>query len=281
MTTRLMLVSPAMNPALREARFPHTDDPAATAAGAATGPATGAGTGAGARPSTGPGGEPRTETGAGPGARSGGDALDALGLRQAEAVREHFPATAIAYVSPSPRCRRTAEALGLHAKPLPALAPCAMGRWQGRTLDEVAAAEPDALASWLSDPASAPHGGESLLELLARTAHWLDALGDGAASDGAPADGATGGSATPPSPTTPSATPPSPMTPSPSPRATDGRLIAVVEPDIIRACAVHALGAPPATFWRIDVRPLTATELSGRAGRWNLLSGRPLHSTAP
>ncbi|MFJ5115301.1 histidine phosphatase family protein [Streptomyces sp. NPDC088551] len=244
MTTRLMLISPAMNAALREARFPHTDEPAATG--------------------TGPGGETMTP--------AGGDELDALGLRQAEAVREHFPAAATAYVSPSPRCRRTAGALGLDARTLPALAPCAMGRWQGRTLDEVAAAEPAALASWLSDPASAPHGGESLLELLARTAHWLDTLGDGA-----PADGGTTGKSTDENGTTGKSTAGKSTGGNGTP---GGRLIAVVEPDIVRACAVHALGAPPAAFWRIDVRPLTATELSGRAGRWNLLSGRPLHSAA-
>ncbi|MFD6341195.1 histidine phosphatase family protein [Streptomyces sp. NPDC060131] len=258
MTTRLMLISPAMNAALREARFPHTDEPAAT------------GTGPGGEP----GGEPVTGAGGEMMTPPGGDALDALGLRQAEAVREHFPATATVYVSPSPRCRRTAGALGLDARTLPALAPCAMGRWQGRTLDEVAAAEPAALASWLSDPASAPHGGESLLELLARTAHWLDTLGDG---DGTPADGGATGKSTDENGTTGKST---------AGKRTGGngtpgsRLIAVVEPDIVRACAVHALGAPPAAFWRIDVRPLTATELSGRAGRWNLLSGRPLHSAA-
>ncbi|MFJ2676158.1 histidine phosphatase family protein [Streptomyces sp. NPDC087525] len=256
MTTRLMLISPAMNAALREARFPHTDEPAATG--------------------TGPGGEAMTPP--------GGDELDALGLRQAEAVREHFPATATVYVSPSPRCRRTAGALGLDARTLPALAPCAMGRWQGRTLDEVAAAEPAALASWLSDPASAPHGGESLLELLARTAHWLDTLGDG---DGAPAEGGTTGKSTAGKRTDENGTTGKSTAGkrtggngTPGNGTPGGRLIAVVEPDIVRACAVHALGAPPAAFWRIDVRPLTATELSGRAGRWNLLSGRPLHSAA-
>ncbi|MFD7291476.1 histidine phosphatase family protein [Streptomyces sp. NPDC059863] len=236
MTIRLMLISPAMNPALREARFPRTDQPATTDAGPAD-------------------------------REPGGDELDALGLRQAEAVRETFPATATTYASPSPRCRRTAEALGLEAKPLPALAPCAMGSWQGRTLDEVAAAEPHALASWLSDPASAPHGGESLLALLARAAHWLDTLADGTPGDGTPGDGAprdsTAGHGTP------------------GDGNAGGRVIVVAEPDIIRACAVHALGATAAAFRRIDVRPLTATELSGRAGRWNLLSGRPLHSATP
>jgi broad specificity phosphatase PhoE len=58
--------------------------------------------------------------------------------------------------------------------------------------------------------------------------------------------------------------------------ATPGRLVAVVEPEIVRACAVRVLGAPERAFWRIDVPPLTATEFSGRSGRWNLRAGRPL-----
>ncbi|MFF1418401.1 histidine phosphatase family protein [Streptomyces sp. NPDC058280] len=175
------------------------------------------------------------------------DELDAIGLRQAEAVRETFPRAAALYVSPSRRCLRTAEVLGLDAEPLPGLAPCAMGRWQGRTLDEVAAAEPQGVAAWLSDPASSPHGGESLLTLHTRVGHWLDTL----------------------------------TTAGPEPDDSRGRVIAVAEPDIIRAAVVHSLGATPQAFWRIDVRPLTITELSGRDGRWNLLSGRPLHSVAP
>ncbi|MFF0473763.1 histidine phosphatase family protein [Streptomyces sp. NPDC004284] len=55
-----------------------------------------------------------------------------------------------------------------------------------------------------------------------------------------------------------------------------GRITAVVEPDVIRAATVHALAAPDATAWRLDVRPLTAVHLSGRAGRWNLRAGEEL-----
>ncbi|UGQ11706.1 histidine phosphatase family protein [Yinghuangia sp. ASG 101] len=55
-----------------------------------------------------------------------------------------------------------------------------------------------------------------------------------------------------------------------------GRVIAVAEPDTIRAALIHALAAPDQAFWRLDIRPLTATDLSGRAGRWNLRNGRPL-----
>ncbi|WP_433854817.1 histidine phosphatase family protein [Streptomyces kronopolitis] len=55
-----------------------------------------------------------------------------------------------------------------------------------------------------------------------------------------------------------------------------GRVVAVVEPDVVRAAAVCALGVPEEAFWRLDVPPLTVTELSGRDGRWNLGLGRPL-----
>ncbi|WP_128378174.1 histidine phosphatase family protein [Streptomyces cavernae] len=54
------------------------------------------------------------------------------------------------------------------------------------------------------------------------------------------------------------------------------RTVAVVEPEVVRAAAVHVLGAPGQAFWRIDVPPLTMTELSGRMGRWNLRVGVPL-----
>ncbi|MFI9390140.1 histidine phosphatase family protein [Streptomyces bauhiniae] len=56
----------------------------------------------------------------------------------------------------------------------------------------------------------------------------------------------------------------------------EGRTVAVVEPEVVRAAVVHALALPAETFWRLDAPPLTATELSGRSGRWNLRLGRPL-----
>ncbi|WP_068924000.1 histidine phosphatase family protein [Planobispora rosea] len=73
------------------------------------------------------------------------------------------------------RCAQTAEALGLRAgeDPDPLLADCDYGRWRGMTLAEVEAAEPEALAAWLTDPAAAPHGGETILGLIDRVAGWL------------------------------------------------------------------------------------------------------------
>jgi broad specificity phosphatase PhoE len=73
-------------------------------------------------------------------------------------------------------CRQTAAALGLTATVDDALRDLDHGRWRGSSLDEVAAAEPLAVRSWLTDPAAAPHGGESVVALLGRVAAWLDAL---------------------------------------------------------------------------------------------------------
>lgn len=240
MTTRVMFISPAVSTALREARFTRAADAEGTDE-----PDEPKGTE----------GTDESEEGDRTGSTNGG--LTAAGLAQAEAVRDTLPRATAVYVSPSPRCRRTAEALGLDALTLPSLAPCAMGRWQGRTLDEVAAAEPRSVAEWLSDPSAAPHGGESLLALHTRIGRWLDEL-----SRRAP------GAPTSVGPTSAGPT---------SVGAPGARVIVVAEPDVVRAATVHALGANPAAFWRIDVRPLSLTELSGRDNRWNLLSGRPLH----
>jgi broad specificity phosphatase PhoE len=48
--------------------------------------------------------------------------------------------------------------------------------------------------------------------------------------------------------------------------------IVVTHATIIRAAIVHAIGAPPQSFWRIDIAPLSITRLSGADGRWNLVS---------
>ncbi|MFF1461065.1 histidine phosphatase family protein [Streptomyces sp. NPDC058330] len=187
MTSRVVLISPATSPALRQARFD------------ADGP------------------------------------IDARGAARARAAAGSLPRALRVVTSPGARCRGTAAELGLRAEDAPELAPLDVGRWRGRTLDEVGAGEPEAVARWLSDPASAPHGGEAVRDVCARVGTWLDSVA-----------------------------------------RLDGRTLAVVEPEVVRAAVLHALDLPVAAFWRIDVPPLTATELSGRAARWNLRLGSPL-----
>ncbi|MFE3431468.1 histidine phosphatase family protein [Streptomyces sp. NPDC059171] len=193
MTVRVMLISPAMNAALREARF------------------------------------------------DGDSPLDRSGRASARAAAAAVPSGGLALSGPSRRCRETAEALGLTARTEPVLGGWDLAGWAGRRLDEVAAAEPVAVASWLGDPSAAPHGGESLCDLVARTGTWLDSLG--------------------------------------GPDAPGTSFLVVVEAAVVRAAVVHGLRLPAEAFWRLDVAPLALTELSGRSGRWNVNLGRPL--TAP
>lgn len=50
----------------------------------------------------------------------------------------------------------------------------------------------------------------------------------------------------------------------------DGRGIAVTHAGVVKAAVVHALGAPAAAFWRVDVTPLALTELHAHDGRWTV-----------
>jgi broad specificity phosphatase PhoE len=50
----------------------------------------------------------------------------------------------------------------------------------------------------------------------------------------------------------------------------DGRAIVVTHGGVVKAAVVHALAAPAAAFWRVDVAPLALTELHAHDGRWTL-----------
>jgi len=82
------------------------------------------------------------------------------------------------WTSPALRAVQTAEALGLRATSEPLLRDGDFGRWAGRTLKDVERDEPEAVAQWLSDPAAAPHGGESIVDVVSRAAAWLSGLDD-------------------------------------------------------------------------------------------------------
>ncbi|MGV9452678.1 histidine phosphatase family protein [Streptomyces sp. NPDC003635] len=159
--------------------------------------------------------------------------LDQAGWDEVQRVAHDLVPLSVAelrYCSPTPRCRATGDALGYAPLVQLALRDCDMGRWGGLTLGEAMAREPDAVDAWLADPRGTPHGGESLLAFIGRVGGWLDTRPVG--------DG--------------------------------GRIVAVAEPSVIRAALVYALKAPPATYWNLDVRPLSTTTVIGRAGRWNL-----------
>ncbi|NLP65029.1 histidine phosphatase family protein [Paraburkholderia sacchari] len=106
------------------------------------------------------------------------DPLDARGRSEAVKFLEYWDRPPFARVLSSPmRCAiETAETLGLSATIEPALADMDYGRWRGMRLSDLAEHDPVSLHAWLSDPASAPHGGDTLHELQSRMGRWIDSL---------------------------------------------------------------------------------------------------------
>jgi broad specificity phosphatase PhoE len=131
--------------------------------------------------------------------------------------------------SPALRCRQTAAAAGLHAVVDARLAESRFGAWAGRSLSELHASDPDAVAAWMTDPAAAPHGGESLVAFSARVGDWLASVAAG-----------------------------------------EGTTLAITHGGVVKAAVCAALDAPLASFWRVDVAPLTVTELHAHDGRWTV-----------
>lgn len=78
-----------------------------------------------------------------------------------------------------PAARRTRFGSGRPCPGLGGLRGPDTGAWAGRTLDEVAAQDPAAVHAWLTDPAYAPPGGESVHALIARVGAELAALPPG------------------------------------------------------------------------------------------------------
>jgi broad specificity phosphatase PhoE len=78
--------------------------------------------------------------------------------------------------APEQRARATAAGFSMPVQVEPALADCDLGCWHGLALKQLQAEQPQALALWLDDPHSAPHGGESFAELCQRMAGWLAAF---------------------------------------------------------------------------------------------------------
>jgi broad specificity phosphatase PhoE len=96
---------------------------------------------------------------------------------EAERIATLAPAldgTAEILTSPAKVASQTAEALSLAPTTEPALADLDLGHWRGRSLSDVEASEPEALATWMADSDFAGHGGESRAALVKRIASWLE-----------------------------------------------------------------------------------------------------------
>jgi broad specificity phosphatase PhoE len=62
----------------------------------------------------------------------------------------------------------------------------------------------------------------------------------------------------------------------------DGTAIAITHGGVVKAAVVIALDAPPSAFWRIDVSPVSITELHAHDGRWTVtrVNDREARATA-
>jgi broad specificity phosphatase PhoE len=159
------------------------------------------------------------------------EGLDDRGRAAAGAMAGRFEKIGRVLVSPALRARQTAQAMDLEGETCEALRECDYGRWAGLGFEAVAAAEPEGLAAWASDPDACPHGGESVTSLIRRVGAWLDG------------------------------------------ERFEGHVLAVTHASVVRAAAVHALGAPGRAFWRIEAGPLSVTDLRPSARGWTLRLG--------
>jgi broad specificity phosphatase PhoE len=161
----------------------------------------------------------------------GDDSLDEIGAAQARTLAGTLAPAIRCWTSPAARARETAAALGLATTVDERLRECDFGRWTGLKFSQVLLREPRRLVQWMRDPASAPHGGESIPQVLTRVAAWLSEQ-----------------------------------------EREPGHTIAVTHSSVIRAALVHVLQAGLPAFWRIDVTPLSRTELRTNGRRWVLRS---------
>ena len=164
--------------------------------------------------------------------------LDAAGERLARQSALRVQSGERVLISPMVAARQTAAALGLTGTVAPALVDCDYGRWAGQSFEAVAAAEPAAIAAWLTDDTAAPHGGESHHQLRTRVGTFLDHVG----------------------------------------ATLTGHTIMVTPPAVIRAAIVHAIAGMAQSFWRIDIAPLSQTMLTRNNDQWRLRAITPIRT---
>ncbi|HEX4699064.1 MAG TPA: bifunctional RNase H/acid phosphatase [Actinomycetes bacterium] len=107
--------------------------------------------------------------------------LSAEGEMQVRAAAERLAADGavdIVLASPLRRTLQTAQAvgdlLGLEVRVEDGFRECAFGEWEGLTFEQVRAGWPDELADWLGNPAVAPPGGESFVDVRKRVLRARD-----------------------------------------------------------------------------------------------------------
>lgn len=108
--------------------------------------------------------------------------LDATGMLVAARLSGRLDADH-AVVSPRRRCLVTAALAGFpDARVDERFAEMTFGTWTGSLYTDIFEQQPEQMHAWLADPASAPHGGETLTDLMDRVTAGLRDLPDDATS---------------------------------------------------------------------------------------------------
>ncbi|MDO5552026.1 MAG: histidine phosphatase family protein [Lachnospiraceae bacterium] len=118
--------------------------------------------------------------------------LNETGRQQAAQLAEGMRERPVArvFTSPMSRARETAEAVA-SSQNVPlylvnGLEEINYGKWEGMTMEEIRKTYPAEYDAWWKDPVNgAPHGGESQMDVLVRTARAMEAIKANIASDGA------------------------------------------------------------------------------------------------
>ncbi len=138
------------------------------------------------------------------------------------------------WTSPALRALGNGRGAGSRPRVDERLRDCDYGRWSGLRFKQVLLREPRKLVSWIRKPETAPHGGETIAQVLQRVAAWMAERSRG-----------------------------------------QGRMVAITHSAVIRAAIVHVIQAQLPSFWRIDVLPLSQTDLRTNGRRWVLRFARP------
>ena len=96
------------------------------------------------------------------------------GLLLAAELRARLKKPVRILCGPETRTLQTAQALGGEIEIVPALGDYDVGDWQGLRLSDLQQSMPQVLTSWINNPYSAPHGGESVQDHCLRVSAWLD-----------------------------------------------------------------------------------------------------------
>lgn len=137
--------------------------------------------------------------------------------------------------APARAPRETAAALSAQVEIDPGFDDIDYGRWHGRPIREIFDEDPAGLEAWLTDPASAPHGGESLAALAARVMTALDRQ----------AERETGGGST-------------------------VETYVVTHAIVLKVVLARVLGAPLASVYTMDFEPLSSLVLTRGPAQWRL-----------